>query len=285
MIHSLADLTLRTRLNLLILSALIPALGISIYTVFEQRREAITGAENSASRLVTELVQTEQGLAAGTRLMLGTLAELPEVRNHDAAACSRLFGALLSRYPQYVTIQAADADGRLFASGKPLAGSISIGNRKHFRDAVATGEFSPGEFVSDRYSGRPVFNYALPVTGREGRTSTVLQAGVGLDYLDRQFSGVRLPPGTTVVITDHAGTIMYRNYDTKQAIGRPDSAKLFQLMQTGGSGGFFPGTRGAPSVSCRHSAQHAMRPARRRTSMSGSPSPRTMSTGCWRGLR
>lgn len=240
MIRRLTDLSLRTRLNLLILSAVIPALAISIYTVTEQRREAIQAAEQDAGRLVSELVEPEQSLITGTRQMLGTLAELPMIRNRDGAACNRLFGALLERYPHYTSIQAADAAGRPFASSPSQTDNNSLRTNRCFRDALTTLDFAPGEFIPGRNGGKPTFNYALPVLDQEGRVSVVLQAEVGIDYLDRLFAKVKLPEKTTVVATDHAGTILYRSHDGKQAIGRPDDINLFHLMLSRGEEGILP---------------------------------------------
>jgi hypothetical protein len=82
---------LRVRFLLMVLLAVLPALGLLIYTADEQRDTALADAREEASRLAG-LAATEEGrLIEGTRQLLVVLARLPEVRNGDADACNALF--------------------------------------------------------------------------------------------------------------------------------------------------------------------------------------------------
>ena len=57
---------------------------------------------------------------ANTRQLHGTLAQLPEVRGRDAAACNTLFARLKSGHAQYVNLGVIGLDGMVFCSAVPL---------------------------------------------------------------------------------------------------------------------------------------------------------------------
>ena len=76
--------SLRVRLLLLVLLALLPALGLSLYAAWEQRRLATLSVENDAVQ-VAEIASTDhERLIEEARQLLTGLARLPEVRKHDA---------------------------------------------------------------------------------------------------------------------------------------------------------------------------------------------------------
>src|SRR5512135_1199533 len=93
--------SLRARLLLLVLVALIPARGLGIYTAWEMRQDARTEALRDAMRLARVASSVGERLVEGTHQVLLTLARLPEVRRQDAPACSALFADLLKSYPHY----------------------------------------------------------------------------------------------------------------------------------------------------------------------------------------
>jgi signal transduction histidine kinase len=248
MMRRLEGMSIRNHLILLVMIAIVPTVLIICYTAAEHRRNAAEEAEQRALHLVDDLAVSQNLLIAGTRQMLGVLAEYPEVKSGDVAGCNRVFARLLARYSQYNSIQAATVDGRLFASGKPLPGTISVADRKYFRDALRTGEFAAGEYIVGRTANRPMFNYAQPVFGDSGRITAVLQAGIDLELLHRNFSRVALPQGTTVTVSDHAGTILYRSGAGANATGGADDPVLFRLMQQGGERGKLHPPSGARSA-------------------------------------
>jgi len=59
--------SLRVRLLLLVLLAVIPALGLTLYTGLEQRRVAAAGAQEDALRLVRLVAREQEWLVADAR--------------------------------------------------------------------------------------------------------------------------------------------------------------------------------------------------------------------------
>jgi signal transduction histidine kinase/HAMP domain-containing protein len=235
------NLSIRTRLSLLVVTAVLPTLAIIVYSAVEQQHVAMAVAEKDAFCQVENLADSQKFIEAGARQLLGALAELPEVRSRNAAACNRIFASMRRRFPDYVSLQAATPEGVVFASGEPLPAPVAVGDRKYFLDAVASGDFSPGGYIVGRITRRPMINYAMPVMDGDGRIVAVLQAGVGLDFLARSFSKAGLPDKGTLVVTDHAGTILFQHDSAQDMEGKKDDTRLFLAMQQAGSTGLLPG--------------------------------------------
>ena len=99
--------SLRARLLLLVLLAVVPALGLTLYTGLEQRRLAAVEAQEDALRVLNHSTMQQDLLIAGARQLLVTLAHLPQVRKRDSGGCSPIVAELLKEHP-YLMIAAGD---------------------------------------------------------------------------------------------------------------------------------------------------------------------------------
>src|SRR5215467_46783 len=102
---------LRVRLILLVLLAVIPALGVVFYAAQEQRRATALEAQQNALRLARLVSANQEVLIAGTRQLLTALADAPAVRAGDPS-CSAFLKSLLEKYPYYSNLGVADIQGR-----------------------------------------------------------------------------------------------------------------------------------------------------------------------------
>ena len=108
--------SIRKRLLLLIFVAVLPALGIILFSGLERRESEIASTKRDILHLVQSLAAQQEQMTAGTRLLLQTLAQLPEVQNINAKACNRIFMDIQAQNPIYSTISAATPDGNMFAA-------------------------------------------------------------------------------------------------------------------------------------------------------------------------
>jgi len=75
--------SLRVRLIILVLLAIIPALGLTLYTGLEQRQIATNQAKDEALRLAHFASSRQRQLIEGAHQFLHILAQLPQVRCCD----------------------------------------------------------------------------------------------------------------------------------------------------------------------------------------------------------
>ncbi|EFL50200.1 signal transduction histidine kinase [Solidesulfovibrio fructosivorans JJ]] len=235
-------LSIRGGLVLLALLAVLPALALQVYDGVLQRRHLIDDATMESRRSAASFAQVQASITDSTRLLLTTLAAMPEVRRLDTAACDALFASLLRQNPIYINILVTNRQGDIVASGLPY-GRVNLADRKHFRDAMATGRFSAGEYIVSRTGFDPAFPFALPFRDNAGNTAGVLIAAVKLASYDRAFDKLLLPPGSMLGITDNKGVrLYYRPKTTTNPLGRPIKAEVWRRVAEGGEEGAFPQT-------------------------------------------
>lgn len=227
--------TLRARLLLLVLLALLPALGLTFYTGWEQRRQAVREVQTDALQLA-EIASTDyERLIEGARQLLGGLARVPEVRTHDSRACSRLFADLLTQYRAYANLGAVTPKGELFCSGLPRSRPVNLADRAYIRRALATRTFAVGEYQVGRVTGKATVNFGSPVLDEAGQVQGVVFAALDLAWLNDLAAKARLPQGSTFTVIDGSGVILARYPDPEQWIGKaaPETGVVNRVLAHG----------------------------------------------------
>jgi HD-GYP domain-containing protein (c-di-GMP phosphodiesterase class II)/uncharacterized protein YigA (DUF484 family) len=241
---------LRVRLILLVLLAVLPALGLTFHTATEQRRVAAAETQANARRLV-RLVSIDQELwVEGAHQLLVALAQLPQVRSGDPAACSAFFADLLKQYRGYTNFVATEPDGAVFCSGQPLAGPVNFADRAWFRRTLETSDFVVGEYVIGRITGKAILTFAYPILDQAGQVQAVVSAGLDLAWLNQLAAEVELPPGSALTVIDRNGTILARHPDPEQWVGQsmPEAPLLKAILAQGDGTAETVGVDGVPRL-------------------------------------
>lgn len=253
-----STMSIRGGLVLLVLLAVLPSLVLQVYDGAQQRRHLVADATAEAARAVAAMAQVQERITESTRLLLTALAAMPELRRLDSAACTTLFASLLNQNPFYTNILIADLQGDVIASGLPHHGRINLTDRKHFRDALALGQFTAGEYIVSRSAGQPAFPFSLPLHDDNGALIGVLVAAVNMSSFDAAYDALRMPAGSICGITDHKGIrLHYLPPAATNPLGRPIRAEVWQAIDTDGDEGVFllPGSDGVK----RYFAFHKLR--------------------------
>jgi len=224
--------SLRVRLFLLVLLAVLPAAALILYTGWEQRRHAATEAQADALRLTRLAASEHQRLIEGAHQLLLALAQLPSVRSRDAAGCSALFADLLKQYPRYANLGASTRDGEVFCSALPRRGPINNADRAYFRLALQSRDFAAGEYQIGRITGKASLNFGYPALGPAGRVHAVVFVALDLAWLNELATTAQLPPGASLTVLDRTGVILARYPAPGEWIGRalPDTSPLQAIL-------------------------------------------------------
>ena len=207
-------LSLRIRLILLVLIAVIPAFGLVSYTTINQRRQAVNESERSALGLIRLTVEEQDQLVAATRQLLMSLAQLPAVRSADSGGgCSQTLAQLLKSYPYYTNLGVAAADGRVECSARPLRQPVRIADRSYFRRVMRLRNFAVGDYQIGRITGLPAINFGYPLIDSGGRVRGVVFAGLNLSWIKKLLSGSDLPAGSILAVVDGRGNVLARQAD------------------------------------------------------------------------
>jgi signal transduction histidine kinase len=219
MIRGFSFASLRARLSLVVLLAILPAMGLILYTAWDQRRLASDEVRGNALRLVRLAASNQERSIAAVREVLVALAHIHEVHGGDRAACARLLTRLMKQYPDFLNFGAAKPDGEIFCSGLPTRGPINAAHRAWFRRALQGRDFSIGEYQIGSITHRPTINFSYPMLDGGGHVRAVLFAAVGLSSLNQLAAEIQLPEGGTLTVFDRLGTILARHPNPDRWLG------------------------------------------------------------------
>ncbi|GEM_PF-4490844 len=247
--------SLRFRLVLLVVFATIPAVALILYGGFEARHHEVQKAQDEALQLARIASTQHQHVIEETQRILAGLAQVPAIRDGDAAACTPILQDLLKTYSKlYTNLTVVDTNGDLVCSGTPVASgaNVSVADRKYFQQALATGKFSFGDYVIGRISGKAALLTGLPVLDARGAVLRVIHAGIDLTWLNEFAESVHLPGGSRLAVADRSGTLLIRYPNPEQWVGRKlgDSGLVTPRVVRGEREGFGEGTgaEGVPRI-------------------------------------
>jgi len=230
--------SLRFRLILLVLLAIIPSTGLMLYTA-AQERQHLAGEARQRTLYSAQATSAQWDLLAeSTRQLLAGLARLPAVRQRDAEACSALLAGMLQENPSYANLLVTDSNGDLWCSVVPAAGPVNYADRDWFSEAVRTRRFAIGGYVMGRITRRPLATFAYPLLDDAGQVQGVLVAALDLAWLSRFLAGVPLPQEAVLIVVDSNGVVLARTLDAEKWVGQtlPEAEIVRIVLQQRGAG-------------------------------------------------
>jgi signal transduction histidine kinase len=214
--------SLRIRLLLLVLVAVIPALGAIAYTASEQKKIAVAEIQRNVLRLVEFSTHEEEQVLQGTRQILIVLANYVRKADINPSECNAFCADLLKQFKRYANIGVVKPSGDIFCSAIPLKEATNAADRSWFQRAVASGDFAFGDYQVGRITGKPVLVLAYPFRFAAGEPAAVVFAALDLEWLNRYILKVesQLPDGFTITQIDANGVVMARRPDAEDWLGR-----------------------------------------------------------------
>jgi PAS domain S-box-containing protein len=242
---------LRARLLLLVLLAIIPAMGLILYTNVELRRTVVADVREDALRLARLAANDQEDSIRDARQLLFALAQLPQVRNSDPDACSAFFAQLLRQYPQYTFLGVVAPDGEIFCSAYPPSGPVNVADQSYFQRVLQTHDFAMSDYQVDQISGKAILNFGYPVLNEAGQIQAVIFASLDLTWLNQLATEAQLPAESTFSVIDRNGTILVRYPDPQIWVGRsvPEAPIIELILSQQGEGtAESPGVDGVPRL-------------------------------------
>ena len=214
--------SLRVRLLLLVLVAVIPAWGVIAYTASEQRRIAIAEIQRNVLRLAEFNAREEEQVFQGTRQILIALANFVRKTNENPSECSAFCADLLKQFRRYANMGAVKSNGDVFCSAVPLDKPTNAADQSWFRRAVESGDFTVGDYHVGRITAKPVLVLSYPYRVVVGEPPAVVFAALDLKWLNRYIFEIesQLPDGFTIIQIDENAVVLARQPDAEQWLGR-----------------------------------------------------------------
>ena len=203
--------SLRARLSVVVLVALLPVLGLTVYTGWRQWQQDGFEAEDRVVGLARQFAFAQRELVEGTRHFLFAMTQLPAVRELNAERCRVFLAEEQKLRIRYVNLGVADAQGRVIGSAVSLGEQSSVAEEAWFQEAVRARAFVVGEYVNSSWAGRPLMTAAHPLLDAQGTVQAVVFASLDLGWATHLGGLMELPPGTVVIIFDRDGKILARH--------------------------------------------------------------------------
>ncbi len=227
------SLSLRTHLILLACLLALPSMALIIHSGVAQREDSIRRGFWEARRLVNGIATEQYNLSGDVEQLLTALAQIPDIKRHDAPAANVLLGDILRKSPHFGNIVVTDPGGAVWASGLPMTKPFSLKEKRAFRNAIATRHLSSGEYVVGALSAKPTIGFAYPLITANGNISGVIAGNIDFNVYTTLLNQADLPNGSAFSIIDRNGIIVYRNLNLEKYIGNKLKGDLFRRMASG----------------------------------------------------
>jgi len=215
--------SLRFRLMLLVLLAVVPALWFLLSTTTWYRQLMMTGIQSELLRWTRLAAVDHAQMLEGAGQLLATLAKLPEIQRRDPAACRPLLERLLKDRPFYLNLGVVGTDGQIICSALPMASPAEAAMRSSLERVVRTRTLTVSEYLIDRERARATVTAAYPVVSGDEVEAAVFTE-LDMSWLHALAADTDLPQGTVLMAMDRRGAIFARYPDPQRWVGRSLSA-------------------------------------------------------------
>jgi PAS domain S-box-containing protein len=193
--------SIRRVLVSLVLTAILPALGIILHAGLEARDNSLQGARSSALVLASSIGEVQKHTTQNILQVLVMLSKVPQVLTLQGSATSDYLTDIAAANPMLTGIFIADARGDVLASSNS-SDHVNIADRGYFRRARETDAFTAGEYQIGRTSNIPDFPFAYPLHDAKRRVAGIVCAAINLDAFSDLFKDADLPPNSVLSVVD-----------------------------------------------------------------------------------
>lgn len=211
----------RSRIVLLVVLAALPALALTIYVTLAQGARIEARERDDLRGLVNLAAGEQRQIVEGARQLLVATSEMLPDWQRDPGRCNAYFANLMIKSPGlFHSMGLHDTKGRIVCHSNPFNATIDASDRPYFRSAMASGQFSIGEYQIGRVTGLQGINFGYPVKDRAGKVTGVAFVGLDLGALNRIAAITRLPENGILSVTDRNGTQLVRQPEISGRIGQ-----------------------------------------------------------------
>jgi signal transduction histidine kinase len=222
--------TLRSRLLVLILMALLPAFGLAIYSAVVQFQRAEDEAYEMVGRAVRLSVRSNARAIAEARVLLGAVAG----RKDATEMCDLLRSLPLDDAPfSRGDTGVADASARTLCRSEAATANGYLGEagRRAIARAAASGRFAAGGHEINRATGNSALIVAHPVPGPQVPGELFVYATLPLDWFEILARDLRLLPDSALTIVDSRATVLARYPNAEDWVGtKVAEGPLFRMI-------------------------------------------------------
>ena len=227
--------SLRARLMLLVVLALLPPIVLTIHSAIRERQHAIKVAETDLQRLTSVAAASETKTLEAMRQFLVALSDVPDLMR-DPNVCASTLRSMLKKNNSYVNLGVLELNGDIRCSAVDFQGRVNSSDRSNVKKTLATKGFATSEYIYGRIVRNHLINATYPIFDADGVMIAMVFASLDLKVFDHFTTEIDFPINALMVTTDHDGTIIARRPDPLTWIGTRAQASLLDPMLKVGFG-------------------------------------------------
>ncbi|MHB1198245.1 MAG: PAS domain S-box protein [Polaromonas sp.] len=212
--------TLRGRLVMLVLVAILPLFGLAFVRAWLNANTAISEATEHLQVAEVLVTARQNDVIDSARHILLAITQAPGLVSGSNADCQRYLQTLKAQLPEYANLVLASPDGTVRCDALGNQTGVFLGDRDYFKAALAQRRLVASGYLVGRMAGKSVVIFALPALDREEKVSAVALVALDLSELSKAVAEVPMRSGSELVITDRQGIVLAANPEQSAAIGQ-----------------------------------------------------------------
>jgi two-component sensor histidine kinase len=229
--------TLRARLLLLLVLAVLPVLVVSVLTACSNYLQAKTKSRHDLESLA-DVVTDEVGRMLGNAFeVLSILRHQPEIQSAAQGSCGQFLAGAIKGFPEFSNIVVTDNAGRVICSSAPNQRNISFAGFDWFKRLKATGEPVVGLPVVEPLSHKQVIFIAQPLSFGPPGANGAIALTIPNTVLLRLRRYAKVPAETSLFILNETGQVILGPTDSK-TLGNLPADPSFLTHDAGGEHAF-----------------------------------------------
>lgn len=232
--------SLRSRLILLVMLAILPGVVLVLVVASEQRANAIEQVKRTnlstlrlAQANLSQLIYSAQNLLVA----MSQDSQLTEL-NGNPENCAQVLQNILQRSPRFRGFAVLKPNGEVWCGAPAPKPNLNVANTEVFQRAINKKTFVIGGYQLGTVTGKGTLTFGYPLLDAAGRVTAVLYAGVSTDWMNEQIAQLRLPDNYVVDVLDRNGTFLARWPTPDQFVGTtPADAPITRAILTQGRNG------------------------------------------------
>jgi two-component sensor histidine kinase len=228
-------MSLRYRLAILMLVALLPPLAITAYNTLrwqhflerDSREEAL-----AAARLVAaELAQ----IVEGSRQLMTAMGRHPAVPD-DVPGCVSYFKSVIAGLSIYREAAVIDSNGRFVCSTIDIPPTLDVRDRLYFDGPMKTGELTVGTLVQGRVTKTASIHIAMPFNKGDGVDRGVIVLILNPERVAQDLSARPWRTNNRVIVLDREGSLVFTIPQQGEQDAREIAKSIYPTARTSKDG-------------------------------------------------
>lgn len=212
------------RRHLYVLAAVVTVslAGMLGFTLYSDYRNTMEQEQARIATLTQLIAGNAQTLLARNRDRLVRLARRPAMRAMDPTRCDPILGEFRDLFPEFANLTTVDLSGRAPCSGVPQPGGkpVVVAQTEWFKRAMEQKSFVIGKPFIGPITGRLVSVLVEPVWNDQHQLLGFMGLPLDLERFSLKIPEESLPPGTRFGLMAGDGTLIWRNTDPENLIGK-----------------------------------------------------------------